>query len=199
MDYFENMIITLSGTPGSGKSTIAQNLETLLPAERIYAGGIRREMARKKGMTLEELNEYGKNHPETDIDVDKEVAAKARYLDQQGKQVIVEGRTQYHFIPESIKIFIKVDPEEGARRIWKDLQRQDTRQQRNEGNIRTFDEMKRSIQEREESDVQRYQKYYGIDHRIETQYDLVVDTTHLTPELATQQILTYLKTKQKSL
>ena len=111
------MIITISGTPGSGKSTVAKILAEKLKAERLYVGGMRRELARQKGMTLAELNEYAKTHPETDVDVDKEAAVRARLADKKKKVVIVEGRTQYHFLPESIKIYIKVDLEEGARRI----------------------------------------------------------------------------------
>jgi len=69
-------IITISGTPGSGKSTVAKIIQKELDAERIYVGGIRREIARKKGMTLQELNVYAQTHPETDVDVDKYVRKK---------------------------------------------------------------------------------------------------------------------------
>src|SRR3989338_3476806 len=106
------MIITISGTPGSGKSTIARILAERLKAERIYVGGIRRELARKKGMTLEELNVYAQTHPETDVDVDKTAAEQAKALDKKGKIVIVEGRTQFYFLPSSLKMYISVSPEE---------------------------------------------------------------------------------------
>ena len=79
------MIITISGTPGSGKSTAAEMLSKKLKAERIYVGGIRRELAREKGMTLQELNQYAATHPETDVDVDKKAAAQARELEKKKK------------------------------------------------------------------------------------------------------------------
>lgn len=192
------MIITISGTAGSGKSTIAKNLERILHGERIYAGGMRRELARKKGWTLEKLNDYAKTHPETDVDVDKEVAEKAQYQAAQGKTVIVEGRVQYHFLPESIKVYIKVDSDEGARRIWKDLQEKRTREQRNEGEFASLAAMKTRIREREEEDAARYRKYYGIDHRDEKQYDLVVDTTRITAEQATEKVLGYVRSLHKA-
>ena len=115
------MIITISGTPGSGKSTVAKILVEKLNLERIYVGGIRRDLAKSKNMTLEELNQYALNHPETDVDVDKEAAKLAKELNKSNRDVIVEGRVQFHFIPESIKIYIKVDLEEGARRIWEQI------------------------------------------------------------------------------
>jgi len=99
------MIITISGTAGSGKSTVAKSLVEKLDAERIYVGGVRRELARSKGMTIGELNEYALTHPETDVEVDNKAALRARELESMGELVIVEGRVQYHFLPESIKIF----------------------------------------------------------------------------------------------
>ncbi len=191
------MIITISGTPGSGKSTAAEMLAKKLEAERIYVGGIRRELAREKGMTLQELNQYAATHPETDVDVDKMAASKARELEKKGAIVIVEGRTQFYFLPESIKIFMKVRPEEGAKRIWKDLQNKATQEKRNEGNIASFEAMKKRIYEREEEDAARYKKYYQIDHRDESQYDFVIDTTNLTPEKVVEKISSFVLQKIK--
>ncbi len=191
------MIITISGTPGSGKSTAAEMLAKKLKAERIYVGGIRRELARGKGMTLQELNQYAATHPDTDVDVDKMAANKARELEKTGAMVIVEGRTQFHFLPESIKIFMKVKPEEGAKRIWKDLQNKATQEKRNEGNIASFEAMKKRIYEREEEDAARYKKYYGIDHRNESQYDLIIDTTDINAEKAAETLLKFIESWKK--
>ena len=190
------MIITISGVPGSGKSTAAEMLVKKLKAERIYVGGIRRELAREKGMTLQELNQYAATHPETDVNVDKMAAAKARELEQKGAIVIVEGRTQFHFLPESVKIYIKVNPEEGAKRIWKDLQNKTIQEKRNEGSISSFEAMKKRIYEREEEDAARYKKYYNIDHRDESQYDLIIDTTFITPEQAVEKIISFITSRK---
>lgn len=185
------MIVTISGTAGSGKSTIAKNIEKVLKAQRIYIGGIRREMAREKGWTLEQLNKYAQNHPETDVDVDKRVAKLAKTENAKGRLIIVEGRVQYHFLPESLKIYIKVNPDEGARRVWKELQEKGT-SERNE-NEYTLKEMKIRVREREQEDANRYIKYYKIDHRDESQYDYVIDTTNITSEEATKKVLDFIK------
>ncbi len=192
------MIITISGTPGSGKSTIAQILVEKLHAERIYVGGIRRELAKEKGMTLPELNEFAQTHPETDVDVDKKAAVEARKLGQQGQIVVVEGRTQFHFLPESIKIFITVDVDEAARRIWNDLQHQGLQQQRNEGSIGSLAEMKESIVKRFENDQGRFKKYYNLDITDPNHYDLRIDTTSITADQAAQKILAFLEKTYKS-
>ncbi|MBI2151186.1 AAA family ATPase [Candidatus Woesearchaeota archaeon] len=189
------MIITISGTPGSGKSTIAKIIVKELNAEYIYVGGIRRELAKKRNMTLEELNVYALTHPETDVDIDEQVAKNAREKDKKGALVIVEGRTQYHFLPESLKIFIKVSPHEAAKRIWKDLQNKETKEQRNEGNVKSLADMEKHILLRQENDLLRYQKYYKINPEDESQYDFVLDTSKINAEEAARKVLEFIKSK----
>ncbi|NCN22449.1 AAA family ATPase, partial [Candidatus Falkowbacteria bacterium] len=65
------MIITFSGAAGSGKSTIAQKLADNLKWPRYYMGGLRREAAKKRGLTLAEYNELGEKDPKTDMEVDE--------------------------------------------------------------------------------------------------------------------------------
>ena len=179
--------------PGSGKSTVAKLLAKSLNAERIYVGALRRELARKKGMTLRELNIYALTHPETDVDIDKQVAAEARAFDKKGKIVLVEGRTQFHFLPESVKIYLKVALDEAARRILKDMQQEAKKKERNEGNLTTLSQVKKEIAQREENDAQRFRKYYGFDHRDEKHYDAVIDTTKMTPEEVVEKIMKFLE------
>lgn len=187
------MIITISGNPGSGKSTVAKILLQKLGAERIYVGGIRRELAREKGMTLEELNEYAKTHSETDVEVDEKASQKARELEKQGKVVIAEGRVMFHFLPESLKIYVKVDPDVGAERIWKDLQKQELVAERNEGKITSLEQLKQSVKDREEKDAARYEKYYGIDQRDEKNYDFIVDSTIPSAVEVAEKILEFVE------
>jgi len=181
-------IITISGTPGSGKSTIATQLAEKLNAQRVYVGGIRRELAKEKGMTLAELNEYALSHPETDVDVDKKAAAKVKELAKKSP-VIAEGRTMFHFLPESIKIYVKANFDVGAQRIWKALQHPEAAEKRNEANVSSLDELKEKLHEREGSDIMRYKKYYNLDHTDLSQYDIIIDTTDLSREESAQKTL----------
>jgi len=186
-----NKIITISGNAGSGKSTIAKKLIDILEAKRIYVGGIRRELAREKGMTLYELNQYAMNNLETDVEVDKKAAEEARELVKQST-VIVEGRTQFHFLPESVKILIKVSLDVGAKRIWKDLQDSEINEQRNEAELSSFEDFKEKTQERQNSDLQRYKKYYNLNHMDESNYDLIIYTTDINVDIAIERIMDYL-------
>lgn len=192
----KNFIITISGTPGSGKSTIAQGLREELKAKRIYVGGIRRKIAEEKNMTLAELNQYAMSHPETDVDVDKAASQEARRL-ARNHPVIVEGRTQYHFLPESIKIFVVVDIKIGAKRIWESIQNEN-QQQRNEAKVNNYEELEQKVIERGKNDFKRYKKYYNIDYTDQKQYDFVIDTGRISAKQATQKVLNFIKNQLKT-
>ena len=193
------MIVTISGSPGSGKSTIAKLLVSKLGYERVYAGGIMRDTARERGLRLEEFMEYLSSDAVLEKEIDYRVRDRAYALERSGKNVLVEGRVQYHLISESIKIYIKVDAAEGARRILGDLQDTKASVDRNQRIVKTVDEMVRVNFEREETDAARYQKLYGIDPRVESQYDLVIDTTAISAEQAMEKVVKFIEKKGKGL
>ena len=49
------MLITISGLPGSGKTTVARLLSRQLGIPHVYAGDMYRKAAEERGMTLEEF------------------------------------------------------------------------------------------------------------------------------------------------
>lgn len=167
------MIITISGTPGSGKSTVGPRLAHDLGFERIYAGGIRREVAKKLGMTIEEFNTLGEKEDFTDKEVDEYL----RKLGQEKDNLVIEGRTAFHFIPNSFKVFLDVEPRVGAERIYKQFQAGEGAE-RNEQAYASVEEAMQKLRERCECDARRYIKYYGLDCYDKSKYDLVIDTTN---------------------
>ncbi|MBU1202666.1 cytidylate kinase family protein [Patescibacteria group bacterium] len=186
-----NPIITISGTPGSGKSTVAKNLLKKYKAERVYVGGLWREIATEKNMTLEELNEYVINHPKADIEMDKRASKKARELAKKS-MVIVEGRTQFIFLPESIKLFIKADINETAKRVWQQLKNDKHKERQNESHIKSLEEMITKQKHRKAQDIKRYKKVYKIDYTDEKNYDFVLDTTKLSIDQAAQKVADFI-------
>jgi len=176
------MIITITGEPGSGKSTIGRKLAQELNYKHYYIGQIRRDAARKRGMTLAEYNKYGENHPETDTEVDE----YQKKLGEEEDNFVIEGRTSWFFIPNSIKIYISVSQEEGAKRVFKELQEENNRNEDRE--LITLEDVMRSHREREKSDALRYKKYYNIDYFDKSVYDIVLDTTNLNREEAFNSI-----------
>lgn len=176
--------------PGSGKSTVAKELSIALKMKRYYMGGIRREIAKRKGITLAELNKMAETDPTTDKEVDEYQLELAKTEDN----IIIEGRTSFFFIPNSLKLFIDVDFDEGCRRIFDELQDPEKAAGRNEGDVKTFEELKRSLVERMNSDKKRYKKYYDIDNVYDKgHFDIVIDTTGHTIEQSKHKVLEAVK------
>ncbi len=186
------MIISLSGKPGSGKSTVAKKLSADLGFERHYIGGMRREMARQKGMTLAEYNKWGE---EDGNNADAEFEKFVEDLGKTNDNFIIESRTAFHFIPQSIKIYLDVDPTEGAKRIWKALE-EDSQPNRNEdSNLKSEEDVLNSILERLRSDSARYRKFYNIDIFDQDNYDLYLDVTNMNPDEEYNAVLKFIKEK----
>ncbi|HBA37042.1 TPA: hypothetical protein DCZ15_04225 [Candidatus Falkowbacteria bacterium] len=176
------MIISFSGAPGSGKSTIAQMLADKLAWPRYYIGGLRREAAKKRGLTLAEYNRLGESDPATDREADD----YAQQLGRETDNFVIEGRTCWHFIPQSFKIYLDVDQEVGAKRIFGSLQRKNNRNEAD--NLTSWQDVLANNKERIASDDRRYRKYYKIDVYNRKNYDCYLDTTDLTPEQVFQSV-----------
>lgn len=182
------MKITIGGAVGSGKSTIAKMLAEKLGWPYYYMGGLRRKKAREKGMTLAEYNRLGETDPSTDREVDE----YQKRIGGKNDNFIMEGRTSWYFIPDSIKIYIDVDEKEGARRVWEDLQKNPAK--RNEDKkIKTIKDALASHKQRKKSDIKRYKKYYGINVYDCSHYDFTLDTTGLTKKDAFNKIYEYVR------
>ena len=170
--------------PGSGKTTNGRYLAQELGYKFYGMGILRREMARQRGWTIKELNQVGETQEFTDKEVD-DFQAK---LGQTSDNFVVDGWTSFYFIPHSFKIFLQCDLRTGAARIWKELQKDGIT--RNEGReLHTVEDVEKDLAIRIESSRRRYLKYYGIDYMKLDQYDLVLDTSHLTPEEVNQRLL----------
>lgn len=182
------MIISLGGHPGSGKSTIAQKLADKLNYSYYDMGSLRRHMALEQGITLAELNKRGEDDPQSDLIVD-------RYQEDLGKKsdnFIITGRTSWHFIPHSLKIFLAVDYEEAAKRIMADAVH------RAQGEaFSSLEEAIEALKNRVASDDLRYKKYFQIDVYDKSNYDLYLDTTNLNKEQVFEKVYNYIQEKLK--
>jgi len=168
-------IISFNGDHGSGKSTIAKKLAKELGYRRFYMGKIARNMAKEHNMSYAEFLELLKNNPSYDKKIDDYVIN----LGKKENNFIIESRTAWHFIPQSFKVYLRVEPTEGARRMFADYQRDNHRNNESTG-IKTVKDILAISKNRKEADDKRYKKLYNIDTNDMSQYDLVVDTTNLT-------------------
>jgi cytidylate kinase len=176
------MIITVGGRSGAGKTSVARALARRLGYKFYSMGDLRGKMAMERGMTIDELNEIGKK----EIWTDKEVDEFQKKLGKKENNFIIEGWLSFNFIPHSFKIFLDVDSEAAAKRIFKN-QRPDEEPQ---GSIQAVLKM---IKKRMAESQKRYKKYYGVDCFCEECYDLVINTTNLTISQVVSKIITELK------
>jgi len=181
------MIISISGAAGSGKSTVAKKLAEKLNWPRYYMGKLRREMAKRKGLTLAEYNKLGEKDPATDLEVDE----YQKKLGQTKDNFIIEGRTSWYFIPHSLKIYLGVEEKIGAKRVFEELRGKHSRNE--DKNLETVAAVLKSQQARRKSDKKRYAKYYQIDAYDKKNYDFILDTTGLNKSQVFSKIYDFVK------
>lgn len=171
-------MITVGGLPGTGTSTLCKLISPALHLPYVYAGQLFRNEAAARNMSLAEFGALC----ETDPSVDKALDAKQVKL-LQGKPVLLEGRLSGWLAAQNnvpaLKVWVTCEETERIRRIT----------ERDGGNA---DDQAKKTLEREASERARYQSYYGIDLADLSPYDLVLNSTKLTPdELASQVIAAY--------
>ncbi|HIE31365.1 MAG TPA: cytidylate kinase, partial [Methanosarcinales archaeon] len=111
------MIITLSGLPGSGTSTVADILSSRTGFEVVSAGDIFRKIAEERGLTLEEFGELASSDPDIDQQIDRhqrKIASDAKGI---GRDVIIEGRLSAWMAEPDLGVLITAPLEVRAERI----------------------------------------------------------------------------------
>ncbi|MEX1064176.1 MAG: AAA family ATPase [Candidatus Paceibacterota bacterium] len=174
-------VIRVSGNPGSGKTTVSKRLAEFLGYEYTYTGGIFRDMAKEHNLSIEDFYHKLK----TDEELERSVDTRQVKLMSQQDNLVVEGRmAPFQACPfETINIFIKVEPVEGARR----------QTMRPENRDHTLESMMKLSKERVDNEKKRYYYLYKIaNHLDEDKFDIVVDTTNLSPEQVFEEIVSKL-------
>ncbi len=165
------MIITIAGLPGSGKSTAAKELAKQLGWDHHSIGDFMREIAQDRGVSLLEISKEAEKGREIDELLDQKSAELGKTEDN----FVMDSRLGWHFIPHSFKVFLKVDEEEAAKRIFSD-------KRSHEGENTTKEQTLENIKQRKKSEEERYMKYYNVNPDDESNYDIIIDTTELNIE-----------------
>jgi cytidylate kinase len=164
-------IITLSGKPGSGKSSTADRVAELLGYSRHSSGDMVRKVLAKKKMTLEEYNEKA----ETDHDLDDKVDEQLRNL-RSKKDIVVDSRLGFYWIPESFKVYLDLDLDTATARIFKDAVSNSSRKSAGTSST-SLSEVSRQVRGRMEAEQSRFRTLYSIDPYSKQHFDLIINTS----------------------
>ncbi|MBR3162832.1 MAG: (d)CMP kinase [Clostridia bacterium] len=164
-------IISICGDLASGKGTVSKILSEDLNYGIYKNGEYFRSLARKHGMDVTSFNKYVESHPEIDIAIEKSAGDYASSHDN----FIIDARLGWYAVPESYKVYLKVDLDESARRAFNDLNRKSSE------NFATIEEQKADIEKRYKLENMRYWNLYHVRKDDMSNYDVVIDTTNLTP------------------
>lgn len=157
------MIFTISGNPGSGKTTVAEFLSKKFKLKLYTVGEMARQIAAKRGISVEELSKLALK----DSRIDREIDSIHKKIHG---NFILDSRIGFHFFPKAIKMFLYCEPLVAAKRIYK-AKRPTERL--------SLKETIKEIEKRQQTDRKRYKKYYGIDIQDIKNYDIIIGTSNM--------------------
>ena len=165
-------IITIAGANGSGKSSTAKKISTNLGYKHFSSGDFMRLIAKESDITLEELAKIAEKEDWVDKKLDD-------YVMQAGleEKVVIDSRLAFHFIPDSFKVYLDLDPKIAAERMLNDMKNNPARKLENNGEIESVEKMAEKSAKRLASERKRYFDLYGIENHVDhNNFDLIVDT-----------------------
>lgn len=165
--------ISITGDPGSGKSTFAKSVAAYTGYEMITTGNIFRKLAAERGVSITKLNEMAEIQKELDAQVDDYLVS----LNETDTSFVLDSRMAWHFVKDTFKVRLTVDPDEAVRRIFSDTTDAEFREK-----FSSLEEAMEEVEKRKQSEIRRYQKLYGVNIGNDSNFDLVINTSHTSKE-----------------
>jgi len=174
------MLLTVSGPPGSGKSTNAEILAERFDLEYISGGDIFRQLADERGYTPVEFNELAEEEEQIDKDLDRRLRTIAATRDD----VLLESRLAGWLAAENADLRFWLDAPLGVR-AERIADRED----------KTVAEARATTERREQSEAKRYADLYDIDIHDLSIYDAALNTARwgeaVVPDMLTAAVERY--------
>ena len=153
------MLLSMSGLPGSGTTTVSKLLAEHYGVDLVNAGDVFRGLAKEHGMSLAEFGKLAESDASIDVKIDERQKEIANTRDD----IILEGRLAGHMAEKALKVWIKAPIIVRVKRI---SGREST----------SVDVMLDETIKREASEAVRYKEIYEIDIEDLSVYDLVIDS-----------------------
>ncbi len=168
------MLISITGKLGSGKSTVCLILKEKYDYQIFSTGAIQREYARQLGITTLELNKRMDENPNLDKEIDDTVTKMS--IEHKDEKLIFDSRMAWHFAQNTFKIFLTIEPMEAAKRVMQGQQRGE------EERYTDVNDACEKLIERSRIERERFIDIYGVDYYDYNNFDIIIDTTHRTPQ-----------------
>jgi CMP/dCMP kinase len=174
-------VITIAGSPGSGKSSTAKAVASALGFQHFSSGDLFRQIAAERGESIEAMNISA----EVQRDIDIKVDALLQDMYRREEKLAIDSRMAWHWMPASFKVFLVLDPDTAARRIFDHLQEEGRRSE----DARSVEEVRNSIDRRFASEQKRYAGLYGVNPTDPLNFDIVINTRHNDLKTVTAMVL----------
>ena len=180
------MKITLAGTSGSGKSTLRKMLAEHYGLSTKCTGNFMRDLSREHGFNdiTQFLVKYVSKHPEVDYQVDEE----QRKFGEKNDNFVLDAHLGFYFVPDSIRICLVCELNEASERILKDNHRLNE-------DAKTIRESIASSRKRMDTMKKNYYKLYKVDIYNPSNFDLLLDTTRLSPSQVFKKVSSFIDKK----
>ncbi|MEG1848294.1 MAG: cytidylate kinase family protein [Lachnospiraceae bacterium] len=175
------MNITLTGNLGSGKSTICKLLKEE-NFEIVSGGALFRSIAAEKGMSVMELNQAVEEEIKSgNHSIDDLIDQRSEELGNRLDHAVFDSRLAWNFVKNSFKVFLIADINEATRRILHD--NRSTEQYCSE------EECRKTLLLRQKVEQSRFLELYHIDYYNLENYNLVLETSNVSPDVIKAVIL----------
>jgi CMP/dCMP kinase len=161
-------LITIAGSLGAGKSSTAKAVAKKLGYRHFSSGDLFRKIAAERGESVETINLTA----EVQKDIDYKVDNLLKEMGEREEKLVVDSRMAWHWMPESFKVFLALDPDAAAERIFADVQKQS----RVSEHAESLEDVRASIDRRFASEQKRYLSLYRVDPTDAKNFDLIIDT-----------------------
>lgn len=194
-------LITLSGPPASGTTTLSERLAAEFGFDVLNGGDIFRDLAAERGLSVSEFAALAEDDPQIDRDVDERLRSSidahlegargskpgSESTSSAGPQfseagLVVESRLAGWHADGRADLSVWLDAPAAVR-----ANRLDDR-----------NETSTELRAREQSDAARYRDYYDIDISDLSVYDLVVDTATLSERGTVQTVTAAIRDRLQS-
>lgn len=153
-------LVTVSGLPGTGTTTLARQLSVRLGLPIVATGEVFREMAAARGLGLEEFGALVDADPQMDRDLDRAMKAQVDTLGE----CIAEGRLTGMLLRDAdLRVWLYALDDIRAERV-----------------LRRSGETKEEMHRREAHELARFRDIYGWTPDMLSLYDLCLNTGSLS-------------------